>query len=96
MPTKENWYTDEALLTQWIDDCEVRAALPAENYRTAMVDVAMDTNVTKPTGWYYTPNHTQIIVDVLQPAMVEAISGAKTVQEVVEENRAAMEAALGG
>ena len=94
MPTKLNWYTDEALLTQWVDECELRAALPAEAYRSAMVDVALNFDVTKSTCWYYTPNTTEVF-NVLRPAMVEAINGDKTVKEVVESVRPAMEAALG-
>lgn len=95
MPTKLNWYTDEALLKKWVDDCEFRAALPAEAYRTAIVDVALDTNVTHQTGWYYTPNTFEILVKTLQPALVEAINGSKTAADVVESVRAAMEAELG-
>ena len=94
MPTKLNWYTDEALLKQWIDDCDVRAPLPAGDFRTAVVDVAMNGDVTTSTSWYYTPNTTEVL-NVLRPAMVEAISGDKTVKDVIEAVRPAMEAALG-
>ncbi len=94
MPTKLNWYTDEALLKSWVDDCEFRAVLPAEAYRTAIVDVALDTNVTKQTAWYYTPNTYEVLVKTLQPALVEAINGSKTVKDVIEAVRAAMEAEL--
>ncbi|MCL2812881.1 MAG: sugar ABC transporter substrate-binding protein [Clostridia bacterium] len=94
MPTKLNWYTDEELLQKWVEGSELRVALPAEAYRTAMVDVALDFDVTKSTAWYYTPHTTEMLVGVLQPAMVEAINGDKTVKEVVESVRAAMEAVL--
>lgn len=95
MPTKLNWYTDAALLKSWVDDCELRAVLPAEAYKTAIVDVALDTNVTKQTGWYYTPNTYEILVKTLQPALVEAINGSKTAADVIESVRAAMQAELG-
>lgn len=95
MPTKLNWYTDEALLKSWVDDCEYRQALPAEAFKTAIVDVALNFDVTKPTSWYYTPNHYEVIVQTLQPALVEAINGSKTVEEVVAAVRDAMQAALG-
>jgi multiple sugar transport system substrate-binding protein len=94
MPTKLNWYTDETLLKQWIDDCEFRAALPADAYKTAIVDVALDTAVTKPTAWYYTPNTYEVLVKTLQPALVEAINGSKTAKEVVDSVRDAMQAEL--
>ncbi len=94
MPTKLNWYTDETLLKSWVDDCELREALPAENYKTAIVDVALDFDVTKSTGWYYTPNTYEVLVKTLQPALVEAINGSKTVQEVVDGVRAAMQTEL--
>ena len=96
MPTKLNWYTDEALLKQWIFDADIRKPLTAEAYKTAVADVALDFSVTKSTAWYYTPNTYEVLVGALQPALVEAISGAKTTKDVVESVRGAMEAALGG
>jgi len=95
MPTKLNWYTDEALLKSWVDDCELRQVLPADAYKTAIVDVALNTDVTKSTAWYYTPNTYEVLVQTLQPALVEAINGSKTVEEVIAEVRDAMEAELG-
>lgn len=95
MPTKMNWYTDEALLKSWVDDCEFRAALPAEAYKTAIVDVALDTDVTKQTAWYYTPNTYEVLVKTLQPALVEAINGSKTAKDVIAAVRDAMVAELG-
>jgi len=95
MPLRMKWYTDETLLKSWVDDCEFRAALPAEAYKTAIVDVALDTTVTHQTGWYYTPNTYEILVKTLQPALVEAINGSKTVKEVIESVREAMQAELG-
>lgn len=94
MPTKLNWYTDPELLKKWVDDCELRAALPADAYKTAVVDVALDTSVTKQTAWYYTPNTYEVLVKTLQPALVEAINGSKTVKEVVDSVRDAMQAEL--
>ena len=93
MPTKMNWY-EEPLLTKWIDDVPLRARLPAEAYRTAVVDVALDLTVTQSAGWYYTPHTIEIINRILNPALVEAIRGNKTVAQVIEEVRPAMEAAL--
>jgi multiple sugar transport system substrate-binding protein len=95
MPTKLNWYTDEALLKSWVDDCEYREALPAEAYKTAIIDVALDYDVTTQTAWYYTPNTYEVLVKTLQPALVEAINGSKTAKEVVEEVRESMQAELG-
>jgi len=96
MPTKMNWYTDEALLKRWVDDIPFRQALPATAFRSAIVDVAIDFNVTKSTAWYYTPNTYEVLVKTLAPALVEAINGSKTAEGVVEANRGAMQAALGG
>ena len=95
MPTKMNWYTDAALLKSWVDDCEFRQPLTAEAYKTAIVDVALDTNVTKSTAWYYTPNTYEVLVKTLQPALVEAINGSKTAKDVVASVRDAMQAELG-
>ena len=95
MPTKLNWYTDPELLKKWVDDCELRVALPADAYKTAVVDVALDTSVTKQTAWYYTPNTYEVLVKTLQPALVEAINGSKTVKEVVDGVRDALQAELG-
>ena len=95
MPSKLSWYS-EPLLTKWIDNVPLRARLPAEAYRTAVVDVAMDFSVTQPAGWYYTPYTYEIINMILNPAMVEAIRGNKTVAQVIEEVRPQLEAALLG
>jgi len=95
MPSKLNWYS-EPLLTKWIDNVALRARLPAEAYRTAIADVAMDFNVTQPASWYYTPYTYEIINTILNPAMVEAIRGNKTVAQVIDEVRPRMEAALQG
>ena len=93
IPTKLNWYTDEALLKKWVDDTEIRQPL-GDAYRTAIVDVAMDFDATHPTAWYYTPNTYEVLVRTLQPALVEAINGSKTAKDVIEDTRSAMEAAL--
>ncbi|MCL2084349.1 MAG: sugar ABC transporter substrate-binding protein [Oscillospiraceae bacterium] len=93
MPTKMNWYTDEALLEQWIDGSDFRKPL-GDAYRTAILDVALDFGVTKSTAWYYTPNTYEVLVGTLQPALVEAFQGGKTVKEVVDASRDAMQAAL--
>jgi len=95
MPTLKSWY-EEPLLTKWVDDIANRARLPASAYRTAIVEVALNTSVTHPTGWYYTPYTVEIINGIMNPALVEAINGDKTVKEVIEEIRPAMEAALAG
>ena len=94
MPTKLNWYTDAALLKSWVDDCELRQPLTAEAYKTAIVDVALDFDVTKSTAWYYTPNTYEVLVKTLQPALVEAINGSKTAKDVVASVRDAMQAEL--
>ena len=78
-----------------MDDCEFRAALPADAFKTAIVDVALDTDVTHQTAWYYTPNTFEVLSKTLQPALVEAINGSKTVKEVIESVREAMQAELG-
>jgi len=94
MPNMMNWFTDEELLKRWIDDVPFRARLPASSFRTAVADVAIHPS-TVPTGWYYTPN-TDKIDRILIPALVEAISGRKTVNEVIESVRPDLEAAIAG
>jgi ABC-type glycerol-3-phosphate transport system substrate-binding protein len=93
MPAKENWYTDEALLKKWVYDNAMRQPLTADDYKTAIVDVALNTNVTKPTSWYYTPNYYETEM-VIMPALVEAANGSKTAKEVVDSVRDAVQAAL--
>jgi len=95
MPTKMNWY-EEPLLTTWIDDVPLRARLPAEAYRTAIVDVALDLNVTRSASWYFTPNTIEMINRILNPALVDAIRGNKTVEQAINDVRPAMETALMG
>jgi multiple sugar transport system substrate-binding protein len=96
MPNTMNWFTDEALLKRWIDDAPNRARLPGSAFRTAVADVAINTAVTVPTGWYYTPYTFEIERMILVPALVEAANGTKTVAQIIEEVRPAMEAALAG
>jgi len=95
MPIRSNWYDDEELLKSWVFDNKLRQKLDADAYKTAIVDVALDLSITRSTGWYFTPNTSEIF-DILRPALVEAISGKKTVKQVVDANRAAMQAALDG
>lgn len=94
MPTLENWYTDTDLVASWVDDNPARIKIGVDNYKTAVMDVAMDLGVTQSTGWYYTPNTDIILNQILGPALVEATTGDKTVAEVVESVRSAMESAL--
>ncbi|MCL2670551.1 MAG: extracellular solute-binding protein [Clostridiales bacterium] len=96
MPTKLNWYTDPALLNKWIFENERRTTIGADNYKTAFVDVCLADGVVRSTGWYYTPNTTEVLYQTLQPALVEAINGSKTAAQVIGEIRAALEAALAG
>ena len=94
MPNMMNWFTEASLLSRWIDQVPNRAALPAASFKTAVADVAIHSS-TQPTGWYYTPN-TDLVDRILIPALVEAANGTKTVAQVIDENRAALNAALAG
>ncbi|MCL2718803.1 MAG: sugar ABC transporter substrate-binding protein [Lachnospiraceae bacterium] len=94
MPNTTDWFTEEAKLTRWIDEVPNRARLDARAFRTAVADVALHPG-TVPTGWYYTPGTDQID-RVLIPALVEAANGSKTVKEVIESVRPALEAAVSG
>lgn len=91
MPNLQSWYTD-AKLPEWVNNNPARAKIGAANYRSAIVDVALGSNV-RPTCWYYTPNADKIYA-ILGPALMEAINGAKTAKEVVESVRAQMQSAL--
>ena len=93
MPNMMNWFTEEDLLRRWIDDAPHRARLPASAFRTAVADVAINTAVTHPTGWYYTPN-TDEVDRILIPALVEAANGTKTVAQIIDEVRPALNAAI--
>ena len=93
MPTKDKWYTDTALLDRWVINNEMRKPLTADDYKTAIVDVALDKNVTRPTSWYYTPNYYETEM-IIMPALAEAANGSKTVKEVIDSIREAAQAAL--
>ena len=95
MPNNILWFTDETLLQRWIDDAPMRARLPASAYRTAVKDVALNTNVTQSAGWYYTPNTDQVD-KILIPALADAISGRKTAKQVIEDVRPLLIDALAG
>jgi multiple sugar transport system substrate-binding protein len=93
MPTKMKWYTDDALLQRWVFDNAMRQPLTADNYKTAIVDVAMDTSVTKQTAWYYTPNYYETEL-IIMPALAEAANGSRTAKEVMDSVRDAAQAVL--
>jgi multiple sugar transport system substrate-binding protein len=95
MPPLQSWFTDPDILRSWVDDCPQRQFLGIDRYKGVFIENALNFDMMKPTCWHYTPN-TDIIYNILRPALSEVWTGAVTAKEAVESVRAAMEAALAG
>ncbi len=78
MPNEKRWYTDPALLSQWIDN----DAHP-EEYKSAVVDYALG-HVTHPLWAFRAPGFNGFD-QILSPALQDVWQGKKTAAEAVAE-----------
>jgi multiple sugar transport system substrate-binding protein len=90
MPVLEKWYTDEALTRRWVGNPNFP---PYAEYKGAVVDFAM--RYGKPTSWYYV-NNTIDFNNLLQSALGEVWTGARTAQQAISTNAAALRRAHQG
>ena len=75
-PTTEEWYTDEALIGEWITE----GVHPA-HYREAVIDYTM--NFMEPTSYFKVGCYSQIN-NLFLPSMDTALLGTSTAQESVD------------
>ncbi|MDR0456895.1 MAG: sugar ABC transporter substrate-binding protein [Treponema sp.] len=90
MPTLQKWYTDESFTRRWAGNPNFP---PYTEYKSAVVDFA--SNYARPTSWYYT-NNTIDFNNLLQSALGEVWTGARTAREAITANAAALRRAHQG
>ena len=83
MPVSENWYTDEALIDEWLTE-----GVHPEHYREAVIDYAL--NCTTPSA-YFQMGCVQQIENLYLPAMDNVLLGTITAREAMEGIRAELD-----
>lgn len=83
MPVSEDWYTDEALIDEWLTE-----GVHPEHYREAVIDYAL--NCTTPSS-YFQMGCVQQIDDLCLPAMDNVLLGTITAREAMESIRAELD-----
>lgn len=76
-PVTEEWYTDEALIDQWITE-----GVHPEHYREAVIDYTM--KYMQPTSYFKVGCYGEIVHNVFLPSMDTALLGTSTAQESVD------------
>ena len=82
MPNKIKYYTDPALTARWINNPNF-----PPNYQVAVVDYTL--SHARPAAWYYTPN-TGEFNTLLQSVLGDVWTGARTAQQAIQANIAAL------
>jgi multiple sugar transport system substrate-binding protein len=82
MPNKMKYYTEPALTSRWINNPNF-----PENYKVAVVDYTL--SHARPAAWYYTPNTNEFNA-LLQSILGDVWTGARTAQQVISANIAAL------
>lgn len=92
MPILSKYYTDETLTHKWVDNPNFP---PYEDYKSAVVDVAMNNDVTKSVAWYYTVHSTEFNT-LLQSVLGDVWTGKITAQDAITKNLDSLTAAFNG
>ena len=90
MPIFEEYYTNEELTRKWVEN---EAFPPYEEYKTAVVDYAVD--YTKQAAWYYTDNIDNFYA-VLGSVLGEVWTGGTTVEDAITSNISVLRDAFEG
>jgi len=80
MPPIAEWYTDEALTRQWVEN---PAFPPYDEYKAAVVDYARD--YAQSTAWFYV-NNTAAFNDLLAATLGDVWNGNVTAEEAIQAN----------
>ena len=92
MPILSKYYTDEALTHKWVDNPNFP---PYADYKSAIVDVAMNNDVTKSTAWFYTIHSTEFN-NLLASVLGDVWTGKTTAQDAITKNLDKLNAAFQG
>jgi len=76
MPSEEQWYTDENLISRWVDESPIH---PKE-YKTAVIPMAREYVVPNP---FYKIGITNELDAIINPALDQVWLGNKTAEEVI-------------
>ena len=90
MPTLEKWYTDEALISKWIDNPNFP---DHDEYKSAVVDYAL--NNSHSASWYYV-NNTNDFNTFLGSILGEVWTGNKTAKQAINDGYKSLVAAYNG
>jgi len=92
MPVLDKWYNDETLTRKWVENPNFP---PYEDYKSAVVDVAKNLEVTKQASWYYV-NNTVDFNNLLGSILGDVWSGKITAEKAINDNYDALVAAFKG
>jgi multiple sugar transport system substrate-binding protein len=92
MPRLDKWYKDETLLHKWIDNPNFP---PFDQYKSAVVDYAMDSNITHPAAWFNVDNFADFEA-LLQSILGDVWTGKTTVEKAITANYDKLDAAFKG
>lgn len=82
MPKLDKWYTDESLTHKWVDNPNFP---PYADYKSAVVDVAKNTNVARPASWFYV-NNTGDFNNLLGSILGDVWTGKTTAEKAIKGN----------
>jgi ABC-type sugar transport system, periplasmic component len=82
MPRLDKWYKDETLLHKWIDNPNFP---PFDQYKSAVVDYALDSTITHPAAWFNVDNMADFEA-VVQSALGDVWTGKTTAEKAITAN----------
>ena len=92
MPRLEKWYKDETLLHKWIDNPNFPTF---DQYKSAVVDYAMDSSIARPAAWFFVDN-TNDFNPLLNSILGDVWTGKTTAEKAITSNYDALVAAFEG
>ena len=92
MPRLDKWYKDETLLHKWIDNPNFP---PFDQYKSAVVDYAMDSSIARPAAWFLVDN-TNDFNPLLASILGDVWTGKTTVEKAITANYDKLVAAFEG
>lgn len=92
MPRLDKWYKDETLLHKWIDNPNFP---PFDQYKSAVVDYAMDSTIAHPAAWFSVDNVADFEA-VVTSALGDVWTGKNTAEKAITANYDALVAAFEG
>jgi multiple sugar transport system substrate-binding protein len=92
MPRLDKYYKDEASMNKWIDNPNFPAH---DEYKSAVVDYAADTNITRSAAWFNVVN-TVDVNNLLNSILGDVWTGKTTAEKAITSNIDKLQAAFDG